>query len=373
MRILFFLLQKEFKQIFRNKSILVVIMLMPVIQLMVLPWAADYEVKNIHLSVVDHDHSAYSRNLVSKITASGYFKLYSFNGSFKQAFQHVEQDKSDIVLEIPEGFERNLLREGQQKVLIAINAINGIKAGLGGGYLNSIIREFHQGIQLEWSTPENYIPMDRIEISSSNRFNPLMNYKAFMVPGILAILVTTVGGFLAALNIVKEKEVGTMEQINVTPIKKYLFISGKLIPFWILGNVVFTLGLLVSWLVYGIVPAGNLMVLYSFIWLYLLAVLGFGLLVSTFSDTQQQALFIMFFFLMIFIMMGGLFTPIDSMPGWAQMITFFNPLKYLIEVMRMIILKGSGWRDILPHAGIIAAFALVLNGWAVWNYKKVSS
>jgi ABC-2 type transport system permease protein len=241
---------------------------------------------------------------------------------------------------------------------------------LGGSYLGSIIRDFNLGIQMEWSSADAPSVPERIEINSSNWFNPLMNYKVFMVPGILAILVTMVGGFLSALNIVKEKEVGTIEQINVSPIKKYLFISGKLIPFWILGNVVFTLGLLVSWLVYGIVPVGNLLVLYGFIWLYLAAVLGFGLLVSTFCENQQQAMFIMFFFLMIFILMGGLFTPIDSMPPWAQMITIFNPLKYLIEVMRMIILKGSGWQDILPHAMIIASFALVLNGWAVWNYRK---
>jgi ABC-2 type transport system permease protein len=199
-----------------------------------------------------------------------------------------------------------------------------------------------------------------------------MNYKVFMVPGILAILVTMVGGFLSALNIVKEKEVGTIEQINVTPIKKHHFILGKLIPFWVLGNVVFSLGLLVSWVVYGIIPLGSFVVLYSFISLYLLAVLGFGLLVSTFCETQQQALLIMFFFMMIFILMGGLFTPIDSMPGWAQVVTKFNPLSYLIEVMRMVVLKGSGFADIKNHLIIITAFAIVLNTWAIFNYKKTS-
>jgi ABC-2 type transport system permease protein len=214
--------------------------------------------------------------------------------------------------------------------------------------------------------------MQTIEINSSNWFNPLMNYNAFMVPGILAILVTTIGGFLSALNIVKEKEVGTIEQVNVTPIKKYVFIAGKLIPFWILGNVVFTIGLLVARWVYGIVPEGNLFALYGFLWLYLLAVLGFGLLISTFSETQQQAMFFMFFFNLIFILLGGLFTPIDSMPYWARMITHFNPLTYLIDVMRMVILKGSGWTDIWSHVKIIALFAVVLNAWAIWNYKKTA-
>ena len=193
-----------------------------------------------------------------------------------------------------------------------------------------------------------------------------------MVPGILAILVTMVGGFLSALNIVKEKEIGTIEQINVTPIREHHFILGKLIPFWVLGNVVFTVGLLVSWIIYGIVPAGNLALLYSFIGVYLLCVLGLGLLVSTFCETQQQAMFIMFFFMMIFILMGGLFTSTDSMPGWAQAVSRANPVTYLIEVMRMIVLKGSRFSDISKHLAIVAAFAVGLNTLAVWNYRKAS-
>jgi ABC-2 type transport system permease protein len=273
-------------------------------------------------------------------------------------------------MEIPQDFEQNLIREGRQKLFITVNAINGTKGGLGTAYLSDIISRYNQDILLEWIQPESGQHLQSIGIASSNWFNPLMNYNAFMVPGILAILVTVVGGFLSALNIVKEKEVGTIEQINVTPIKKYIFISGKLIPFWILGNVVFSLGLVVARVGYGIVPEGSLLVLYGFVWLYLLAVLGFGLLVSTFCETQQQAMFIMFFFLMIFILMGGLFTPIDSMPEWAKAITAFNPLSYLIEVMRMVVLKGSSWADITPHAIRVTLFAIVFNSWAIWSYKK---
>lgn len=372
MRKLSFLLQKEFLQIFRNKSILALIMVMPVVQLLVLPWAADYEIKNINLAIVDHDHSTYSRQLISKIISSGYFKLQDYNTSYREAFKLIESDEADLILTIPANFERALHREQTEKVLVAVNAINGTKAGLGGAYLMNIINQFNREIIIQLADPSQASNSGVIEISASNWYNPLMNYKVFMVPGILAILVTMVGGFLTALNIVKEKEVGTIEQINVTPIKKYHFILGKLIPFWILGNVVFSVGLLVSWFIYGIIPVGNVLVLYGFIALYLPAVLGFGLLVSTFCETQQQAMFIMFFFLVIFILMGGLFTPIESMPQWAKDVTIFNPLKYLIEVMRMIILKGSGWRDILPHAGSIALFAIVLNTWAVWNYRKTT-
>lgn len=372
MRTIRFLLQKEFRQIFRNRIILAMIVAMPAIQLMILPLAADYEIKNINIAIVDNDRSGYSQRLISTITASGYFRLTGFNSSFDEAIQLVETDEADLVLEVPAGFERNLIRESQEELFITVNAINGVKANLGGSYLSSIIRNFNRDIRLDLLPPKSISQNPAIEIVPSNWFNSLMNYRVFMVPGILAILVTMVGGFLSCLNIVKEKEVGTIEQINVTPIKKHHFILGKLIPFWILGNVVFTIGLLISWLLYGIAPAGNLLVLYGFVWVYLLAVLGFGLLVSTFCETQQQAMFIMFFFMMVFILMGGLFTSIDSMPTWAQTVARLNPVTYLISVMRMVILKGSTLLDILPHIAITFVFAAILNIWAIINYKKTS-
>jgi ABC-2 type transport system permease protein len=197
-----------------------------------------------------------------------------------------------------------------------------------------------------------------------------MNYKVFMVPGILAVLLTMVGAFMAALNIVKEKEIGTIEQINVTPIRKHHFLLGKLIPFWVLGLVVLTLGMLIAWVVYRIVPVGSLGTIYLFAAVYLLAVLGLGLLISTYADTQQQAMLIAFFLLMIFILLGGLYTPVDSMPAWAQLLTRLNPAAYFIEVIRMVVLKGSSLGDILPQLTTVSGFAVVLNGWAILHYRK---
>lgn len=372
MRIIKFLLIKEFKQIFRNRAILAVIMVMPVMQLIILPLAANYEIKNINLAVVDHDRSDYSRDLINQVIASGYFKLRTYNDSYKQAFTQLEEDNADLILEIPHGFEEDLIKENKQQLFIGVNAINGTKAGLGAGYISDIIREYNNGLRKKMNVPTSFNAMPVIEITSSNWYNPHLNYQLYMVPGILAILVTLVGGFLSALNIVKEKEAGTIEQINVSPVKKYHFILGKLIPFWILGNVVFTLGLLVGWIFYGIIPVGNLLVLYAFIAVYLLAILGFGLLVSTICDTQQQAMLIMFFFVMIFVLMGGLFTPIDSMPDWAKTVSKFNPISYFIDVMRMVVIKGSGFKDVQKHILVIIGFAIVLNIAAVLNYRKTS-
>jgi ABC-2 type transport system permease protein len=372
MRTLKFLLQKEFKQIFRDPSIIRIIFLMPVIQLIILPWAADYEIKNIKLAVVDQDHSGYSRQLTNKITSSGYFLITQYSNSYKQSLQQIAGDEADIVLQIPQHFERDLVKEDKSSLFMALNAINGVKANLGGVYLRSIISDYNSEIRTEWIQFPRFSPETQIEVTSSNWFNPLMNYKYFMVPGILVILLTMIGSNLAALNIIREKEIGTIEQINVTPVPKYTFVIGKLIPFWLLGLIVLTVGFFVAYIVYGIIPAGSFLTIYVFAGLYLLAVLGMGLLISTFASTQQQAMLISFFLMMIFILMGGLYTSIDSMPVWAQWITRFNPVSYFIEVMRMVVLKGSSLSDIRNHILIMLGFAIGLNTWAVISYRKRS-
>lgn len=373
MRTLKFLLRKEFRQIFRNKALLPMIFVMPILQLLVIPLAADYEVKNINISVVDHDHSPYSRLLTSKIHSSGYFRLADYSNSFDESFQQIERDKSDLILEIPKGFERNLIRENSQQLFVAVNAINGIKASLGGAYLSSIIAGFNADIRVQLTEVQRFNRQPTIKVASSNWFNTLMNYTYFMVPGILVSLITMVGVYMCALNIVKEKETGTIEQINVTPIKKHHFILGKLIPFWFIGVFIFTVSLFgVARGVYGIVPVGNIGLLYAFLAVFLTAVLGIGLLISTYSETQQQAMSLAFFFMMVFILMSGLFTSIDSMPEWAQAIARCNPMTYFIEVNRMVILKGSGFAELKNHFLIMGGFAVVFNTWAVLNYKKTS-
>ena len=365
-----FILEKEFRQVFRDPAILRMMFIMPVIQLVILPLTANYEVKNVQLAIVDHDKSTYTRQLIQKAAATGYFIIPGSFEAYADAMELVEHDKADIILEIPAGFERSLVKEDQAQVFMAVNAINGAKANIGAAYLNQLIREFNQDIRLRWIQIPRSGMQPTIQTEQRFWFNMHMNYQQFMVPGILVILLTMVGAFLSALNIVKEKEVGTIEQINVTPIKKHHFILGKLIPFWLMGLIVLTLGLTIARLVYGIVPAGNIAVIYAFSAVYLLAVLGLGLLVSTFAQTQQQAMLISFFLMMVFILLGGLYTSIDSMPDWAQWLTKFNPVTYFIEVMRMVVLKGSTLQDILPQLGKVAVFAVVLNVWAIFSYRK---
>ena len=374
MKVLRFILQKEFRQIFRDKTILAMMLVVPVMQLIILPLAANFEVKNINVAYIDHDHSSYSRKLENKIASSGYFKIVSSAFSYKEGLEMIEYGTADLVLEIPPGFEKNLVREGSQKVNLSVDAINGTKASLGGSYLVSVLADFNSNLDINIKLPNGSIAAQaaKISVASANWYNPRAEYKYYMVPGILVLLLTIIGGFITALNIVREKEIGTIEQINVTPIQKWQFILGKLIPFWIVGMIVFTVGLTVMYLVYGIFPKGSLLVLYLFAAVYLVALLGLGLLISTFANTQLQAMFIAFFFMMIFMLMSGFFTSTDSMPGWARTLSNCTPVTHFIKVVRLIVLKGSGFADIKTELGYLAIFAVALNSFAIWNYRKTT-
>ncbi len=370
MRLLKFLLQKELRQIFRDPGIIVILFIMPMIQLLILPLAADYEIKNINLGVVDQDHTEYSRLLVNKIISSGYFRLKDYSPTFNKGLKAIELDKTDLILEIPPHFERDLVKDNKATLFVAVDAINGVKAGLGGAYIQQIIQDYNQDVRTQWIQAPRFDQQPTIDVASSDWYNPNMNYKVFMVPGILVMLVTMIGSSFAANNIVREKEMGTIEQINVSPIKKYQFISGKLIPFWMLAVSILTIGLIIARLVYGIVPVGSYFTIYVFASIYLVAILGLGLLLSTYAQTQQQSMLVSFFITMIFNLMSGLYTPIESMPAWAQWVTKFNPVSYFIEVMRMVMLKGSGLADIRFQIFAIIGFAVFFNGWAILNYSK---
>ena len=281
--------------------------------------------------------------------------------------------KVDVILEIPRYFERDLLKQKNTGISVAINAIDGAAAGVENVYINQIVQNFNKKAIVALSSPADMAnaPKDIVTIPSF-WYNKTLNYKTFMVPGILVLLVTMITLFLSGMNIVREKEIGTLEQMNVTPIKKYQFIIGKLFPFWILGFVLLTVGLTIAKVVFNVPIIGSLGLIYFYTAFYLLVVLGMGLFISNFTDTQQQAMFISWFFVVIFILMSGLFTPIESMPMWAQYITEFNPVKYFVQVTRMVMLKGADFNDILPQLTKTIIYAVIMNGLAVWNYKKTN-
>jgi ABC-2 type transport system permease protein len=372
MRTILFIVQKEFLQTFRNKGMLVIILVLPFIQLLILSHAADFEIKNLKIFYIDKDQSPASNLLLNKLEGSKYFEIEGTSFNTYDGEVALLADETDLVIEIPSGFEREIVREGTQKIQLVINAIDGTKAGLGNYYANAVIQDFNTEIIQQYGST-NAVALNNfknVKIEYSNWYNPSLDYKTFMVPGILVLLITMIAAFLSAMNIVREKEIGTIEQINVTPIKKYQFLIGKLFPFWVLGLFELTVGLMLAKFIFHVPFLGSIFIIYGFSAVYLLLVLGMGLLISTLTDTQQQAMFISWFFLVIFILMSGLFTPIENMPLWAQKITLINPIRYFIEVVRMVMLKGSGFKDITNHLMIVFGYAAVLNALAAWRYKK---
>jgi ABC-2 type transport system permease protein len=384
MKTLRFLLEKEFRQLLRNRQLMRTLLLAPLIQLILLPTAADYSVKNIAIAVTDNDHSTTSRRLIEKIVSSGYFKLAGYTDAYPQALAMVEQDKADLALQLPIHFERDLVRENQKQVFVAINAIEGTKANLGGAYLRSIVADFNNDIRVQYGAMTTTLQggpaaadagqtdPPTVSVASSNWYNPYLKFPLYMVPAILVTLVTAMVAMQSAFNIVQVKECGTIVQIIVTPIRKHIFIIGKMIPFLVLGIVLFTMGLLVGWALYGVKPVGSLLTLYGSLVIYLLSMLGLGLLLATYSGTQQQAMSLSFFFINIFNLMSGVFTAVDSMPGWAQDIVATFPPSHFIRIMRMVVLKGSGFGDIKYEIAWMVGIGLILNIWAVVNYRKTA-
>ena len=354
-RILKYLIEKEFKRIRRNSFLPRVILIFPCMIMLVMPWAATLEIEDLRIAIVDSDHSPSSRRLVHRIEASRYFDLTALPSSYSEGLELIERDKTDILLEIPDGFEKEQVNGRSASALISVNSVNGMKGALGNSYLSQVIN-----------------PSFDKEVSQLYLYNPHLNYKVFMVPALMTMLLVMLCGFLPALNVVGEKETGTIEQMNVSPVSRVVFVLSKLIPYWIIGFVVLNICMLLAALVYGISPSGNILTIYLSAVVFILVMSGMGLVVSNYSSIMQQAMFVMWFCILVFILMSGLFTPISSMPDWAQYITYINPLRYFMEIMRMIYLKGSGIADICPQLMSLSAFAVVLYIWAIKSYQKQS-
>ena len=373
MRTILYIVRKEFLQIMRNKTMLPMIFALPLIQLIILVNAATLDMKNIDLIIVDKDISSLSAKLVEKFSHSPFFSIVKHCFSTADAEQEMQENNTHMILVIPAGFEQEVYKKNKTDLQIQVDAINGMTAGLMNSYASQIINEFYT----EFVSQSGQNAMFNVRPKSiimDYRFwyNDELDFKYYMVPGILAILLTVIGMFLASLNLVREKEIGTMEQINVTPIRKYQFIIGKLLPFWIIAMFELSLGLTLGKLLFDIPIEGSLLLLFSFAALYLIAVLGIGLLISTLSQTQQQAQFLNFFVLVTFVMLSGIFTPAESMPHWAQEVNLVNPIAYFIRINRMILLKGSVFADIAGDFAAMAVMAVTLTSLATWRYRKVS-
>jgi ABC-2 type transport system permease protein len=373
-RTVFFLVRKEFLQIFRDRTTVFQIFMIPVIQLLVLANAATFDVKRVAMLVVDEDRTTVSTGLVQRLMAGRQFRVVRDEPS-DAGVEHALLDREvTAVLHIPRRFEEDLVRRGRAPVQLVLNAEEGATAGIVQSYANAIVASYAAeldrtlpGIRSGAPTAVRVAPLD---LRTRRWYNPTRNYKHWMVPALMVSLTTIIGLLLTAQNITRENELGTLEQLNVTPMTKTQFIAAKLIPFWILTMVIFSLGLAIGKLVFDIPMRGNLLLVYLAAAIYLIVVLGLGLAISTITRTQQQAMFVAFFVILVFLLMSGLFTPVDSMPDWAQRVAEANPVKHFVGIMRAVLMRGAGLETVgRPIAGLAAAGVIVL-ALAVLRYRK---
>jgi ABC-2 type transport system permease protein len=368
MRKVLFLVQKEFRQIFRNKFLLRAILMVPIIQMLVLVPAITFELKRVDLGVSDNDHTPASRALISRLEGSSFFHVTATPSDGKEAESLLLSGKSDIVLIIPSGFARAVSGREVPKIQVLADAINAPSAQLGWVYISNIVMDYNRDILINAGNTATI--SQGISVSNRYWYNQDLNYKFYMLPGVLVILITAIGVMLAGLNLVKEKESGTIEQLNVTPLRKWQLMVSKVVPFFIIGLVDLALGLIVGKLTFNIPFEGSIMLLFFAASIFLVAVLGLALFFSTFASTQQQYMFVAFFFIMIFVLMSGIFTPAESMPVWAQKFNIVNPVAYLMRINRMIMLKGSGFMDIYRDLAFLTGLAILFLSFAVRMYRK---
>lgn len=354
------LIQKEFIQIRRNAFLPRLIIIFPIVMMCVMPWVMNQEVRNVRVDVVDNDHSALSRRLVHSIAADDCFQLNGVQPDYRTALRHVERMEADVVLVIPPHFSRDLSRGEHPQVLIAANAVNGTRGAIGGSYLTQVVTEHVRPTVAEL----------RSRVTTLNLCNKHLSYKVFMIPALFAMVMMLMCGFLPTLNIVGEKEQGTIEQMNVTPVPKWAFILAKLIPYWVIALFVICVCLILSWVIYGITCQGPLWLV--FVLAMLLAVFwsGFGLMISNYSETMQQAIFVMWFFVVCMLLLSGLFTPTHSMPRPAYLTTYVNPMHYFIDAIRTVFVRGGGLHAVGHQVLALAGISLAVSVGAVVGYRK---
>jgi ABC-type multidrug transport system permease subunit len=371
-RTVFFLVRKEFLQIFRDHTTVVQIFMIPIVQLLVLSNAATFDVKQVRMLVVDEDRTTVSVGLVQRLEGGRQFKVVRYEASDADAEHALLDREVTAVLHIPRRFEEDLVRRRVAPVQLVLNAEEGATSGIVQSNASAILASYAQELTRTLPTAGRGRParVATLDLRTQRRFNPTRSYYHWMVPALMVSLTTIIGLLLTAQNITRENELGTLEQLNVTPMTKIQFIAAKLIPFWILSMVIFTIGLTIGKLVFDIPMRGNLALVYLAAAVYLIVVLGLGLGISTVTRTQQQAMFVAFFVILIFLLMSGLFTPVDSMPDWAQQVAEVNPVKHFVFIMRSVLVRGAGLETVgAPIAGLAVAGVGVL-ALAVLRYRK---
>jgi len=373
MRRILFLARAEALHVVRDRATLAQVLVVPVVQLLILSNAATFFIRNTPTYVVDLDRTAASRGLISRFAASGHFRVDGESASLALADEALLRGDATMVLTIPHDFESSLVRTGAAPIQLAVNAEKGSAAGIVQAYASAIVASYAAELTPPLAATDRaglHGTRARIDVRTRNWYNATLDYKHYMVPGILVALVTLIGTLLTAQNIAREKELGTLEQLNVTPITRGQFIAAKLLPFWVLGLVDLAIGLVVARLVFAVPIRGSLLLLFGSAAIYLVTALAIGLWISTLVDTQQQAMFVTFFVMNVYLLMSGLFTPVDSMAPWVQTVSQVNPVRHFVTISRAILIKGAGLREIAQPLATLVLFGAVTLTLAIRQYSK---
>ena len=361
-------MRKEITQFRRNKVLPRLVVMIPIMLVLIMPLVTQMDIKNISVVVLDEDHSVLSTRIDSHLANSDYFSMSETAFDYNQAVELMDQGRVDLIVSIPAHFERDMRRGHGKPISLTANAVNATKGGQGIQYATQTIVSAVMEIASESGlTVNTFQPTD---IRIQNRYNPTGNYRHFMLPALMIIVLLLVCTFLPLLNIMTEKEHGTIEQINVTPVSRWEFILAKLIPYWLLTLVMIGFAMLLAWAVYGLVPAGNPLNIFLGAFLFSLCMSGFSVTIANISNTMQQAIFVLFFFIIQFMLLSGLFTPISSMPTWAQWLTYAFPPRYVINIFRSVYLKGTLLSELWFDYSMLFLLAAVFYTLATFTYKK---
>lgn len=366
-RILKALLQKEVRLMKRNPIVPKIIVMLPLMVMLVIPLVANLDVKHVGVAVVDNDRSQLSRRIISDIAASEFLTVIAGCGSYSEAMSNINNGRADVILTIPVDFEKNTVMRQSPCVDLAANGVNATKGSLGAAYTATSV-----GNTLRQWQAETGVVLPQPTTVTQYLYNPTLDFRNYMIPGLMVMLIIIICGFLPTLNLVGEKESGTIEAMNVSPVRPMAFVLSKLIPYWVAGMIVVTIGIAIGWLVYGLVPAGNIGAIYLAAVLFTFVMSGLGVIIANKSASMLQSILVMFAVIMVFQLMSGLFTPIGSMPQWAQIVTYAMPPRYFIEIMRGIYLKGATVADLSIQYIVLSLMALSLFSIAALTYKKQS-
>jgi ABC-2 type transport system permease protein len=371
MRSILFMLRKEFLQIFRIREMIAIIFGMPVIQMVILGFALTNEVKDVSLIIADQDNSAYSHELIRAFGNTDRFDLIGVETDLQRIRDDIHSWKAQMALVIPVNFGRDLQNNSVPQIQLIVDGLDGNTAGIALSYASGILSKFGSELFADE-------PLRQIAVKSSHNVSAVMRMwynlnldnAQYMIPGVVVLLLTIISMMLSAISLVREKEIGTLEQLMVTPLRKHQLLLGKIIPFWLLSFLEMGVVMFMAGIIFSIHIQGSFIVLGALVFIYLFTTLGLGIFVSTISATQQQAMFISWFFMLFLMLMSGFFIPIENMPEIMKQITYLNPMRYMMYIMRDVVQKGSGIMDLLSDAIPMTLYGIAIFTMGVIKFRK---